>query len=263
MRPSKPRGNAQLSSAQHDVFAKRAVDEVFALADRDVHSLGGTHVCATGGRGYATPENRGPLDLVVDATEGFIPLWAKNQHLRWRFDDASFNYFKNAEAAKEEVRRIFAEAVRLWGDSAPILFKMDRDVWDFEISMMPENRCWNGACVLASAFFPDAGRHQLALYPELFQQTAQERIETIIHELGHIFGLRHFFAKIRENQWKSEMFGTHAPFSIMNYGEKSMLTETDLSDLKMLYEQVWSGKLIEINGTRIVQVKPYHQLGNA
>jgi len=30
-------------------------------------------VCETDNRGHATPENRSPIEIVVDATEGFIP----------------------------------------------------------------------------------------------------------------------------------------------------------------------------------------------
>ena len=244
-------------------FMKRSIDDAFSPATDEVHSLGGSHICATGGRGYVSPDNKSPLDLVVDASEGFIPLWAKAMHLRWRFDEQSFNYFQNADAAKSAVKQMFAEAVALWGDSAPIAFSMSEDVWDFEISMRPSDRCGNGGCVLASAFFPDGGRHQLSLYPKFFAQSRKEQIETLIHEIGHIFGLRHFFANIKETSRRSEIFGDHSPFTIMNYGQMSQLTDTDKSDLKTLYRMVWSGQLRDINGTRVVQVEPYHRYAEA
>ncbi len=87
-------------------------------------------------------------------------------------------------------------------------------------------------------------------------------VETLVHEIGHTFGLRHFFANVSETAWPSVIFGKHEPFSIMNYGHKSILTDDDKSDLKALYEKVWSGELIEINDTRIVLVKPFHTLGD-
>jgi hypothetical protein len=83
-------------------------------------------------------------------------------------------------------------------------------------------------------------------------------METMEHEIGHIFGLRHFFANISEKEWSSELFGTDSAFSIMNYGDKSKLTADDIKDLKILYELVWSGKLTEINGTEIKLFKSYH-----
>lgn len=83
----------------------------------------------------------------------------------------------------------------------------------------------------------------------------------VFHEIGHIFGLRHFFAKIHESAWPSHVYGTHTPFSIMNYGAASRLTETDRSDLKSLYRQVWSGELTNINGTPIRLFHPYSASG--
>ena len=47
----------------------------------------------------------------------------------------------------------------------------------------------------------------------------------------------------------------------MNYGWRSVLTETDRSDLNRLYESVWSGELTNVNGTPIRLVQPYHASG--
>jgi hypothetical protein len=217
--------------------------------------------CNTDTRGYPTPENRDPRELVLEASEGFIPLWSENVTLRWRFHEASLEaFFANVPRAKRALRDVFAEAVLGWGDAAPVKFKETGDGWDFQIRMQLHDDCDGGGCVLAEAFFPDAGRHNLILYPTLLDQPHEELVETLQHELGHVFGLRHFFAQVRERSWRSEIFGTHDPFTIMNYGEASVLTETDKRDLKTLYSRVWSGELKSINGTRIVQVRPYHEL---
>jgi hypothetical protein len=96
----------------------------------------------------------------------------------------------------------------------------------------------------------------------MFQQSREEQVETMIHEFGHVFGLRHFFANIRETAWPSEVFGTHEPFTIMNYGANSKLTDADLGDLKELYRLAWSGHLASINGTPIRLVHPYSFTGS-
>ena len=83
-------------------------------------------------------------------------------------------------------------------------------------------------------------------------------METMEHEMGHIFGLRHFFANISEKEWKSELFGADKPFSIMNYGDESKLTTQDAKDLKRLYQLTWSNELTEINGTKIKKFISYH-----
>jgi hypothetical protein len=231
--------------------------------ESEVHVFGNKVICDTDPRGHATPRGRSPLEIVVDASEGFIPLWAKDTTLRWQFRESSMRQFTNPTAAKASIRRLFGESLLAWGDSAPVKFAERSDAWDFEIVMRRSDDCDADGCVLASAFFPDGGRHQLLLYPKMFQQTHKEQVETLVHEIGHTFGLRHFFANISESDFPSEIFGVHRAFSIMNYGNKSHLSEDDRRDLKRLYQLAWSGQLTRINGTPIKFVRPFHTVGGA
>jgi hypothetical protein len=229
--------------------------------EKDVHVMGCGARCETDRRGHATPQARSPLELVLDASEGFIPLWRRNSTLRWKFRESSFQAFQNGTALKNQVERLFGQALLAWGDAAPVRFAKRTDAWDFEIVMMRNDDCDMSGCVLASAFFPDSGRHRLNIYPKMFELNTAERIETLAHEVGHIFGLRHYFANVSEQAWPSEIFGTHSKFSIMNYGENSRLTRTDKGDLKRLYQAVWAGTLTQINGTPIRLMAPYHTIG--
>jgi hypothetical protein len=171
------------------------------------------------------------------------------------------SFFADPEAAKVATEELLGEALLAWGDAVPVKFAKRADAWDFEVVMREADRCNINGCVLASAFFPDAGRHELVLYPKMFTQSRKEQVDTLIHEIGHVFGLRHFFANISETAWPSQIFGTHNPFSIMNYGNQSELTDADKSDLRRLYQTAWSGELTEINGTPIKFVKPFHTIG--
>lgn len=219
-------------------------------------------VCETDARGHATPGARSPAEIVLDSSEGFIPLWAPNTTLRWRFQPRSLSQFRDPEAAKEYLRDIFAHGILLWEGAAPVNFKEAEDAWDFELVVRQDEKCTPNGCTLASAFFPDAGRHELRLYPTMFDQSRAEQIETMAHEVGHIFGLRHFFANIRETAWSSEIFGKHKPFSIMNYGALGKMSSADINDLKRLYELVWTKQLTSINGTAIKLVKPFSSFAN-
>ena len=246
-------------SAGTSPFQLRKANEAAREADLRVHLIRKGVRCGTEKRGYATPENRTPARIVVDASEGFIPLWAKDTTLRWRFQERSMASFEDPEAATVEIEALFGDALLKWGDAVPVKFARRNDAWDFEIVMSSSDDCDpNGGCVLGSAFFPDAGRHELWLYPKMFTQSRKEQVDTFIHEIGHVFGLRHFFANITEKRWRSEIFGKHEPFSIMNYGDQSELTNADRSDLKRLYRMAWDGELTEINGTPIRLVKPFH-----
>ena len=221
------------------------------------HSLGKGNVCDTESKGHSAPQNRSPLEIVLDASEGFIPLWGKNSTLKWRFQKRSFARFRNGAALKRAIKTIFGKSLIAWGNAAPVKFTENNDIWDFEIIMVSQNNCSGGGCVLASAFFPDPGRNEIRIYPKFFDQTEKEQIETMIHELGHVFGLRHFFAKISETAWPSEIFGVHNKFSIMNYGNLSALTADDKNDMARLYQSAWAGGINNINGTPIKFIKPY------
>lgn len=199
-----------------------------------------------------------PTRIVVGlGTE--IPIWRPNVTLKWKFD-SSFNNYSNAENIKTYVRGILGEALAKWGDSSPVQFSETNGTVDFEISIQPD-QCNAYGCTLASAFFPNSEQNTLILHPKMFQQSKFEQIETMIHELGHVFGLRHFFAQERESAWPSEVFGHHVPLSIMNYGQSSTLTEQDKIDLKKFYQLAWSGELSHLKGMPIMMYMPYTAQG--
>jgi hypothetical protein len=237
-------------------------EEAAAEAERPyVHIYGPGAVCETDQRGYATPKNRSPLELVFDASNGSIPLWSAGVTLRWRFAPRSMALFADPDAAQAYLRSLLGHALLLWGAWLPVRFTEVVDRWDFEIALSAQANCTPNGCTLARAFFPDAGRHDLLIYPTMFEQPFQEQVETLAHEVGHVFGLRHFFANITEQRWASEIFGKHEPFSIMNYGPKSVMTDNDREDLQRLYTGAWSGEIIDINGTPIQLVQPFSAAG--
>ena len=228
-----------------------------------VHIYGKGVVCETEQRGHATPRGRSPLEIVVDASNGFIPLWAEGVTLRWRFNARSMALFVDPEAAQTYLRSLLGSALLLWGDWLPVRFTEVADRWDFEIAVNAQENCSPNGCTLARAFFPDAGQHDLLIYPTMFEQPFQEQVETLAHEVGHVFGLRHFFANISEQAWASEIFGKHEPFSIMNYGSESVMSDNDREDLQRLYTGAWSGEIVDVNGTPIELVQPFSAAGTA
>jgi hypothetical protein len=242
--------------ANNNPFARRD-DEQAAQGDPEVYVFGNGHVCKTDTLGYAMPRQRSVTELIVDATGGFIPLWDRNVTLRWRFQEQSLRTFRDPEAAKAAIRALLAEALLDWGNACPVRFTEKGEAWDFEIAVRNSDDCTAAACVLASSFFPDQGQHELLIYPKMFTQDHQEQKETLLHELGHIFGLRHFFALVRERAFPAQLYGHQDTFTIMNYGSDSRLTEADRADLITLYQQVWSGQLAAINGTPIRLMKPF------
>lgn len=251
---------ANAGSTTNNPFQPRDPAEAGRLATPYVHVHAHGIICDTDVPGSRTPGNRSPFEIILDASEGVIPLWEEETVLRWRFQERSLSVFQDPDAAKAAITDLFGRALMAWGDAAPVRFSQNSDAWDFEIVVRDNDRCNVNGCVLASAFFPDAGRHELVLYPKLFSQSPEEQLDTLIHEIGHIFGLRHFFALVEEKKWPAIAFGKQNAFTIMNYGAESVLTDDDRADLLRLYSAVWSGALTNINGTPIRLVRPFHAL---
>lgn len=259
MKPKTATKSKKASSGEENVFELIDPEEACRAAESDVHVYGNSQVCETDKRGYPTPHNKSTAEIRVDSSEGFIPLWGRGLNLRWRFNERSMRVFRQPEFVKARIRELIGEAIAAWDDAAPIRFSERADAVDFELTMRGADDCnARGACVLASAFFPDAGRHRMWMYPRMFDQSRKEQVDTFIHEIGHVYGLRHFFANVRETGSPSELFGKDRKFSIMNYGPNSELTADDKVDLKRLYEEAWSGVRSAVNGTPIRFFRPFH-----
>lgn len=180
-------------------------------------------------------------EVVVDLVRDKVPLWSPGTTLNWRFDEGSFERFGDTERMKRKVSRLMRDAMNAWGNAAPIKFNKSNTVPDFEVYMRQRRDCKDG-CVLASAFFPSSRLERVTLYPSMFEYDEEDQLSTMVHEIGHIFGLRHFFAQTDayERKFPSLVFGKHSRFTIMNYGSESRLTEADRQDLARLYDAAWS-----------------------
>ena len=251
--------NPFTKAAGKDPFKRRSKAELDALKKGSAHVYGKSVRCSTDALGKKSPSGRSPAEIVVDASDGFVPLWAKSQILKWRFQEQSMAQFANVAAAKAGIRALMSDALMKWGTAVPVRFHESSggQRWDFEVVVREQPDCDINGCVLASAFFPDAGQHELVIYPTMFDQPRAEQVETLIHEIGHVFGLRHFFANVSETEWASEVFGKQSKFTIMNYGANSKLTTADKADLRTLYRKAWSGEVADVNGTPIRLFRPY------
>src|SRR6188472_2817093 len=102
----RPARAAKGKAAAKNPFQLRPSRETNRNREPLEHVYGHDVICVTDKRGHATPRARSPLELVVDSTNGFVPLWEKDTVLRWRFQDRSMTEFRDSEAAKSEIRTL-------------------------------------------------------------------------------------------------------------------------------------------------------------
>src|SRR5437879_6222631 len=98
-------------------FRRRAPAAALRAEKPYVHVYGNHVICETDTKGYVRPGNRSITEIVVDASDGFIPLWAKNITLRWRFQEQSMSFFEDPAAAKSAISNLLGEALLAWGDA--------------------------------------------------------------------------------------------------------------------------------------------------
>jgi hypothetical protein len=75
------------SSSKSNPFERLSSVDINKAQKGCSHVFGEGYKCSTDEIGYKNPRDRGPAELVLDASEGFIPLWDKNVTLRWRFNE--------------------------------------------------------------------------------------------------------------------------------------------------------------------------------
>lgn len=208
----------------------------------------------------ASPPSGVQPELVVDMFRGKLPLWSPGTALNWRFDERALARHDDPDTMRRKVRGLFRDAVAAWEDAAPVIFKESRTGWDFEIAVLRRPDCEGDVCTLARAFFPLPVRQRLMVYPSMFEWERAEQVATMVHELGHVFGLRHFFADTDpdELEFPSYHFGSGSRFTIMNYGYESRLTEADRRDLRRLYQAAWADDAEAILGKPVKLVSAPH-----
>ncbi|KAK6430749.1 hypothetical protein LTR95_013093 [Oleoguttula sp. CCFEE 5521] len=168
------------------------------------------------------------LDLWI-GLGGRIPRWKRGVEINFA---AYSNGYAKPEDAVYAARQLNRAALYWNSLKVGVTFKWVARLADAEFVLGYGGDQGN---TVARAFFPNANDlNNLFVYKRAFDSDTKPVMwRFFLHELGHVLGLRHEFARIEGGavQW-----GPDDPLSVMNYRpEAPMITAQDISSTKAFY----------------------------
>ncbi|KAI1398593.1 hypothetical protein F4819DRAFT_24367 [Hypoxylon fuscum] len=201
------------------------------------------------------------LDFITSINLGFIDTvyrWAPGSKIRYNVNYSSFPEKEYGEYAA----LCLDEAAEKWNrGSIGVVFEKVEDHAPAVFQLVYSTRQSDG--LLARSFMPRGAQEQqdrLYVYASAFDKEKgyyNGMMNIFCHELGHILGLRHEFAKSspKEQKAPSVQWGPANALSVMNYFKnpgEMRIQETDYNEVRRFYE--FRGK--EYSEFKIVDMDP-------
>ena len=179
-------------------------------------------------------------NLVV-GNDGKISLWPKGTVIRYGVDESSF---PNKRYLRKAVIALDAAAKKWNKINFGVQFEYTKD--KFQINFYMKYRTSVSSGDYAEAFFPTREISILYIHSALFTDDDLYIENILLHELGHILGLRHEFALDNGKKYEGDavQFYLKNPNSVMSYRFPPKIQNTDKEGIKKLY-QLNNGEIVE------------------
>lgn len=188
---------------------------------------------------FAAPPDASDQNLpsIVLGLGTVVPRWGTSvSHpttLKWFVDAAKFPTAAEAGAAAEALD----QAAEEWNGVAfgvTVVQTTEKKEANFNLAYRgnPPGR----PRTLARGFFPHQADRDIVVFKYGMDPSNASRLKNVfLHELGHVFGLRHEFA-IEKEQQGAKLFMTANKDSVMEYNKVPMIQETDKEGIREFYK---------------------------
>lgn len=173
------------------------------------------------------------VDSIVLGVRTVIPRWKSPTTLKWFVDAGTFPSADEATAAAEA----FDQAAKEWNDVAfGITISQTTDKKAANFNLVYEVNPTDAQRVYARAFFPHQIDEDVVVFKYGMDPANRFKLKNVfLHELGHVFGLRHEFAIDREGEGARQFMDSNKD-SVMAYNKVPMIQETDKEGLREFYK---------------------------
>lgn len=202
-------------------------------------------------------QTTGAIDeLFLGQNKGTIELWENGSIINWtaRFD--SFPTRRNAQEAAVATWRACEEWNKVLDGRVTFRYVASGQDAAFQV------RYGGNFDAYAMAFFPSAYKNTLNsidIYSLSFQPSQKaEFIPTMLHELGHVLGLRHEHSQNllpgrpsiedEDPALESILWGIRNPRSVMAYYPLVSIQQSDIDGIRSAYDDLDDGKVIQGTG---------------
>lgn len=199
--------------------------------------------------------NDSGYDSIQVGFGALIPRWEASTALKWFLKAEGFPSADEAKLAAE----IMNQAAQEWNDlSFGVSVSQTTDETAANFNLIYEDNPPNEPGALASAFFPLQAGGDVVIYETGMKNSREYPLKsTLLHELGHVFGLRHEFAdKYPNGQLR---FMEINKDSVMSYNGVVIIEETDKHGIRAFYELAEGSR---IGQSPVRDYKPQLRLNN-
>ncbi|KAH7372232.1 hypothetical protein BKA66DRAFT_443588 [Pyrenochaeta sp. MPI-SDFR-AT-0127] len=183
---------------------------------------------------------------IVVGVSDIIPRWTAN-----KTDPTKLLYFVvrdgfASDADKKYAADAFQAAAKQWNDigfGVNISAAPDKARAHFLVKYYKPKMGDRDENTLARAFFPNSVSDVVIYDTSLTDPFWRKYLmNTLLHEIGHIIGLRHEFALDRKQDGTlrestpAQRFGSVNEHSVMSYDDINDIKDTDIKDVKAFYE---------------------------
>ncbi|WZH45901.1 Matrix metallo ase-11 [Fusarium acuminatum] len=169
---------------------------------------------------------------IVLGYDSIIPRWKTPTNLKWYLKADTFTSAERAEIAAAALN----QAAEEWENiDFGVTVHQTQNAQEANFNLVYRKNARNKPAELGLGFFPhDADRDILIFTIALLPARRHLLKNVFLHELGHIFGLRHEFG-LKETI-AAKQFMTKNPLSVMEYNEAPTIQETDREGIRAFYK---------------------------